>query len=504
MPRLKQPFWLIAALAMFWVASAQATNYPDFVTLVDQYSPAVVSINTKSEPKEKERSWRNHPPIPENSPFHEYFKKFFEQMPDLPSQPQSSVGSGFIISPDGYVVTNAHVVEDMDSIIVGLNDRTELPAQVIGKDSRSDIALLKVKANNPLPTVKIGDIGKAKVGQWVLAIGSPFGFERSATQGIISALGRSLPSDNYVPFIQTDAAVNPGNSGGPLFNLDGEVIGVNSQIYSRSGGYQGLSFAVPIDVAMEVVDQLKAGGKVSRGWLGVMIQEVTPELAQSFNLDKPRGALVGQVLPDSPAQAAGIQVGDIIVAFNSQPVNQSRELPPLVGRIRPGASIPLILIREGKEQTVTIKLEELPEDAKQEKAIAVPPSKGRLGLTVTELPADQRQEGVKGVWVKDVSEGPAASAGIRPGDIITRINNVEITDPAQFTEQVKQLPTGRPIPVLIKRDNGALFLALTIPEKEERNAVAESVQPSPGPDRPGFCNPAASAPELPGYARLPV
>jgi serine protease Do len=302
----------------------------------------------------------------------------------------------------------------------------------------------------------------------VLAIGSPFGFERSATQGIISALGRSLPSDNYVPFIQTDAAVNPGNSGGPLFNLDGEVIGVNSQIYSRSGGYQGLSFAVPIDVAMEVVDQLKAGGKVSRGWLGVMIQEVTPELAQSFNLDKPRGALVGQVLPDSPAQAAGIQVGDIIVAFNSQPVNQSRELPPLVGRIRPGASIPLILIREGKEQTVTIKLEELPEDAKQEKAIAVPPSKGRLGMTVTELPADQRQEGVKGVWVKDVSEGPAASAGIRPGDIITRINNVEITDPAQFTEQVKQLPTGRPIPVLIKRDSGALFLALTIPDKEEK------------------------------------
>jgi serine protease Do len=466
MPQLKQPFWLIAALALFWAASAQANNYPDFVTLVDKYSPAVVSINTKSESKEKERSWRNHPPIPENSPFHDYFKKFFEQMPDSPAQPKSSVGSGFIISSDGYVVTNAHVVEDMDSIIVGLNDRTELPAQVIGKDSRSDIALLKVKTNGPLPTVKIGDIGKVKVGQWVLAIGSPFGFERSATQGIISALGRSLPSDNYVPFIQTDAAVNPGNSGGPLFNLDGEVIGVNSQIYSRSGGYQGLSFAVPIDVAMEVVDQLKTGGKVSRGWLGVLIQEVTPELAQSFNLDKPRGALVGQVLADSPAQAAGIQVGDIIVTFNGQPVNQSRELPPLVGRIRPGASVPLIVIREGKEQTLTIKLEELPDDAKQEKAIAVPPSQSRIGLTVTELPADQRQEGVKGVQVKEVSGGPAASAGIRSGDIITRINNVEITDPAQFAEQVKQLPTGRPIPVLIKRDSGALFLALTIPEKD--------------------------------------
>ncbi len=466
MPRFKQPFWLIAALSLFWAASAQASNYPDFVTLVDQYSSAVVSINTKSEPKEKERSWRNHPPVPENSPFHEYFKKFFEQMPDLPSQPKSSVGSGFIISADGYVVTNAHVVEDMDSITVGLNDRSEFPAQVIGKDSRSDIALLKVKTDKSLPTVKIGDISKAKVGQWVLAIGSPFGFERSATQGIISALGRSLPSDNYVPFIQTDAAVNPGNSGGPLFNLDGEVIGVNSQIYSRSGGYQGLSFAVPIDVAMDVVEQLKTGGKVSRGWLGVLIQEVTPELAQSFNLDKPRGALVGQVLPNSPAQAAGIQVGDIIVAFNGQAIQQSRELPPLVGRIRPGASAPMTLIRDGKEQALTIKLEELPEDAKQQQAIAVAPSKGRLGLTVTELPADQRQDGVKGVWVKDVSDGPAASAGIRSGDIITRINNVEISDPAQFAEQVKQLPAGRPIPVLVRRDNGALFLALTLPEKE--------------------------------------
>ncbi|MCB1770088.1 MAG: DegQ family serine endoprotease, partial [Candidatus Competibacteraceae bacterium] len=458
MPQLKQPFWLITVLALFWAASAQSTEYPDFVTLVEKYSPAVVSINTKAEPKEKDQPWRNHPPIPENSPFFDYFKKFFDEIPNLTPQPRSSVGSGFILSPDGYVVTNAHVVDDMDSIIVGLSDRTELPAEVVGKDSRSDIALLKVKADKPLPTVKIGDIGKVKVGQWVLAIGSPFGFERSATQGIISALGRSLPRDNYVPFIQTDAAVNPGNSGGPLFNLDGEVIGVNSQIYSRSGGYQGLSFAVPVDVVMEVVDQLKTGGKVSRGWLGVMIQEVTPELAQSFNLDKPRGALVGQVLPDSPAQAAGVQVGDIIVAFNDQPVYQSSELPPLVGRIRPGSSAPLTLIREGKEQTLTIKLEELPEDPKLQQAIAVPPSGGRLGLVVSELAANQQKEGAKGVLVKEVNEGPAASAGIRSGDIIARLNNVEITDLDQFGKLVKELPTGRPVPILVKRDNGALFL----------------------------------------------
>ena len=464
MQRLKQPLWLIAVLGLLWGASARAADYPDFVTLVEQYSPAVVSIQTKSEPKEL--LGRGHPPIPENSPFHDYFKKFFEQMPDLPSRPQTSVGSGFIISTDGYIITNAHVVEDMDSIVVGLHDRSELPAQVIGRDSRSDIALLKIKTDASLPTVKLGDAGKLKVGQWVLAIGSPFGFERTATQGIISALGRSLPSDNYVPFIQTDAAVNPGNSGGPLFNLNGEVIGVNSQIYSRSGGYQGVSFAIPIDVAMEVVDQLKTGGKVARGWLGVMIQEVTPELAQSFALDKPRGALVGQVLADAPAQKAGIKAGDIIVAFNNQPVRTSSDLPLMVGRTRPGASPPLTVIRDGKEQTLTVQIAELPEETKLQQAIAEPPSHNRLGLLVTELPPGKRKPGDQGVLVKDVDEGPAASAGIRPGDIITRINNVEVTDADQFADLVKTLPTGRPIPVLIKRDNGALFLALTIPDKE--------------------------------------
>ena len=463
MPRLKQPLWLIAALALFWAASVQAADYPDFVTLVEQYSPAVVSIQTRSEPKERVR--RGHPQIPENSPFNEYFKKFFEQMPDAPSRPQSSVGSGFIISADGYIVTNAHVVEDMDSIVVGLSDRTELPAQVIGKDRRSDIALLKVKASASLPVVKmISDARQLKVGQWVLAIGSPFGFERTATQGIISALARSLPSDNYVPFIQTDAAVNPGNSGGPLFNLNGEVIGVNSQIYSRSGGYQGVSFAIPIDVAMDVVEQLKAGGKVTRGWLGVMIQEVTPELARSFNLDKPHGALVGQVMAEGPAQKAGVKTGDIIIAFNSQPVQHSSDLPLMVGRTRPSISAPLLVIRDGKEQTLTVKIEELPDENKPQ-AIAQPPVHNRLGLMVSELPGEQRKQGEQGVLVKDVDEGPAATAGIQVGDVITRLNNVEITEVGQFAELVKQLPTGRPVPVLIKRDNSSQFLPLTVPEK---------------------------------------
>ena len=463
MPRLKQPFRLITVLALFWIASVQAADYPDFVTLVEQYSPAVVSIQTKSEPKE--RIGHGHPQFPENSPFNEYFKKFFEQMPEMPSHPQSSIGSGFIISPDGYIVTNAHVVEDMDSIVVGLSDRSELPAQVIGKDRRSDIALLKVKAGASLPVVKvIGDARQLKVGQWVLAIGSPFGFERTATQGIISALARSLPSDNYVPFIQTDAAVNPGNSGGPLFNLNGEVIGVNSQIYSRSGGYQGVSFAIPIDVAMDVVEQIKTGGKVTRGWLGVMIQEVTPELAQSFNLDKPHGALVGQVMAEGPAQKAGVKTGDIIIAFNSQPVQHSSDLPLMVGRTRPGISAPLLVIRDGKEQTLTVKLEELPDENKPQ-AIAEPPVRNRLGLIVGELPGDQRKKGEQGVLVKDVDDGPAATAGIQAGDVITRLNNVEITEVSQFADLVKQLPAGRPVPVLIKRDNGSLFLALTVPEK---------------------------------------
>ena len=467
MQRLNTSLWPIAVLGLLWGALAQAADYPDFVTLVEQYSPAVVSIQTKAETKQKNPFGRGHPPIPENSPFHDYFKRFFEQMPDLPIPPVSSVGSGFIVSADGYIVTNAHVVDEVDSIVVGLSDRSELPAQVIGKDRRSDIALLKVKTNASLPAVKIGDIGKVKVGQWVLAIGSPFGFERTATQGIISALGRSLPSDNYVPFIQTDAAVNPGNSGGPLFNLNGEVIGVNSQIYSRSGGYQGVSFAIPIDVAMEVVDQLKTGGKVARGWLGVLIQEVTPELAQSFGLDKPRGALVGQVVADGPAQKAGVKAGDIIVAFNGQPVSISSDLPLMVGRTRPGSSTPLTVIRNGKEQNLTIQIEQLPEENKLQQAIAEPSSHNRLGLLATELSPDNQKKGDQGVLVKDVDEGPAASAGIRPGDIITRLNNVDVTDVGQFADLVKQLPTGRPIPVLIKRNNGSLFLALTVPEKDE-------------------------------------
>ena len=462
----KQPLWLGSLIGLLWSATALAAEYPDFVTLVERYSPAVVSIQTKADLKERPKL--GHPNIPENSPFFDYFKRFFDEMPDSPTQPRSSVGSGFIVSADGYVVTNAHVVDQTDSIVVGLSDRTELSAQLIGKDKRSDIAVLKIKSDGNLPTVKFGDAHKIKVGQWVLAIGSPFGFERTATQGIISALGRNLPSDNYVPFIQTDAAVNPGNSGGPLFNLDGEVIGVNSQIYSRSGGYQGVSFAIPIDVAMEVVDQLKTGGKVTRGWLGVLIQEMTPELAQSFGLDKPRGALIGQVMAEGPAQGAGVKVGDIIVAFNGQPVLHSTDLPLMVARTRPGTTIPLTVIRDGKEQTLNVQITQLPDEVKMQQAAVESPASNRLGLAVAELPAEKRKQGASGLLVKDVDEGPAARAGIRPGDIIARINNVDVNEVSQFADLIKDLPAGRPIPVLVRRDNGAIFLALTIPEEVKK------------------------------------
>ncbi|MFO1432336.1 MAG: DegQ family serine endoprotease [Candidatus Competibacteraceae bacterium] len=439
-------------------AIAQGNEFPNFTQLVEQYSAAVISIDVKSTKTESRSRTPELPGIPENSPLHKYFKRFFEQLPEeLQPHSQNSMGSGFIISPDGFILTNAHVVEGMDTITVGLSDRRELPAKVIGTDARSDTALLKIEADK-LPTVKIGDSDKLQVGQWVLAIGSPFGFAHSATQGIISALGRSLPKDNYIPFIQTDAAVNPGNSGGPLFNLDGEVIGVNSQIYSRSGGYQGLSFAIPINIAMEVADQLKSRGKVTRGWLGVLIQEVTPDLAQSFGLEKPRGALVGQVLADGPAQQAGVKVGDIITAFNNQTVLNSSDLPPLVGRTRPGSTATLNLIRDGKEQTLTVKIQELPDNIQEQAAAAKPGLGNRLKLRVSNQPDG------KGVKVEEVGEGPAARAGVQPGDVILNLNNQDITDARQFEALIKDLPADKPFPVLIQRGGNPLFLAMILPK----------------------------------------
>jgi len=465
---LSQCALLIITMAMASMA-AVAQQLPEFADLFERNKDAVVSVNA-SGPRRSELSPEDIP-IPEDSPFYDYFRRFFDQEPGSPSprrrRPLSSVGSGFIISDDGYILTNAHVVEDTETILVGLSDRRELSAEVVGTDPRSDVALLKVDAND-LPSVTIGDPEALKVGQWVMAIGSPFGFDHTATQGIISGLGRNLPSGNYVPFIQTDAAVNPGNSGGPLFNLEGEVIGINSQIYSRTGGYQGVSFAIPIDVAMDVVGQLRDTGRVVRGWLGVLIQEVTSELATGFGLDRPQGALVGQVMANSPAEKAGLQAGDIIVSFNDQPVATSGELPPLVGRVRPGNESTVTIIRDGEERELSVTIEELPENPTRQAAVeeAEEPEINRLGVTVEELDTEVDPD-TNGVRVTEVDEGPAAEAGIRPGDIIVELNKEEIDGTEDFAQVVEGLPTGKPITVLIRRDQGTSFLAMTLPEDTE-------------------------------------
>ncbi len=443
------------------MSSAWARELPDFTVLVEQHSPAVVNVSTV----QKAPSSRMGVP---NEQLDEFFRRFFGPEGRAPfSQQPRSLGSGFIVSQDGYVLTNNHVVEDAEVIRVRLNDRRELEAQLIGADPRSDLALLKVEAAD-LPTVKLGRSATLKVGEWVLAIGSPFGFDYSVTAGIVSAIGRSLPNENnenYVPFIQTDVAINPGNSGGPLFNLDGEVVGINSQIYTRSGGFMGVSFAIPIDVAMDVVDQLKSHGHVSRGWLGVVIQEVSRELAESFGLKKPSGALVSRVSVGSPAEKAGLKEGDIIVEFNGQAIDLSADLPHVVGRTRAGSKATIAIVREGKRQQLTVIVGELPDAADGRVAggpAATQPT--RLGLIVEELTDASRQRaGVTGGVLVRESSGPGAEAGIQQGDIITRINNREIDSVATFNKVADGLAPGRSVPVLIVRGQSPTFLALRVP-----------------------------------------
>jgi serine protease Do len=367
------------------------------------------------------------------------------------------------------VLTNNHVVADADRILVRMRDRRELEAKLVGADPRSDLALLKLDAGD-LPTVRFGDSNALKVGEWVVAIGSPFGFDHSVTAGIVSAKGRSLPNENnenYVPFIQTDVAINPGNSGGPLFNLGGEVVGINSQIYTRSGGFMGVSFAIPIDVALDVVEQLKTEGRVSRGWLGVVIQEVSRELAESFGLDKPAGALVARVTEGSPAARGGLKEGDIIVEFNGVAIDLSADLPHVVGRTKAGSSAKVVVVRDGNRQTLDVVVGELP--ANDDEVASVAPGArepARLGLLVEPLSdaARQRSGVERGVLVTAV-DGPAAEAGVRPGDIITRLDNREIDGITTFTTVVDELAPGRSVPVLIVRGQAPTFLALRVPEE---------------------------------------
>jgi len=463
-----RPFglWLLFFAAALSGAAwpARAAELPDFTGLVEANAPAVVNIRSV-------RDADDGPIMNGNAP--EELEEFFRRFMPPGAQPRrpnpQSMGSGFVISEDGYLLTNNHVIEGADEILVRFSDRRELEAELVGADPRSDLALLKVDAEG-LQAVRFGRSSDLDVGEWVLAIGSPFGFDYSVTQGIVSAKGRSLPTEfneNYVPFIQTDVAINPGNSGGPLFNLDGEVVGINSQIYSRSGGFMGVSFAIPIDVALEVVDQIKNTGRVSRGWLGVVIQEVNRDLAESFGLDRPHGALVAQVLDGSPAEAGGIQEGDIITAFNGEEIDFSSDLPHLVGRAAAGSEAELTVVRSGEQITLELEIGELADRGEdfvgQRSGGQEAPSK--LGLRIEALPPAlaERLDLEGGVRVQAAS-GAAAEAGIRPDDVITRLNNREVRSVEDFTEIAAGLTPGRSVPVLVVRGQTAQFIALKVPE----------------------------------------
>ncbi|GIX26560.1 MAG: peptidase [Burkholderiales bacterium] len=455
--------FLFSALLLAFAVAAK--ELPDFTGIVEQNAAAVVNVSTTQTVKSGAPQLPN---IPEDDPFYEFFRRFVPNFPYLPREFQSrSLGSGFIISPDGYILTNAHVVDSADEIIVKLVDKREFKAKVIGADKRTDVALIKIDAQG-LPTVRFGDPNKLKVGEWVVAIGSPFGFEHSVTAGIVSAKGRSLPQENFVPFIQTDVAINPGNSGGPLFNMQGEVVGINSQIYSRTGGFMGLSFAIPIDVAMDVADQLRAHGKVRRGKLGVVIQEVTRDLAESFGLSKPMGALIASVEKGSPAEKAGLEVGDIILKYDGKPVASSSDLPRMVGSTKPGTKVTVQVWRKGATKDVQVTVGELPEE-QVAKASGRQGERGsaaadRLGLVLSDLPADKKKElGVDGgVLVEDVKPGPAARAGIRPGDVILGINNEDVKSVEQFRKIVGGIEKGRHVALLVRRGESTTFLTAKI------------------------------------------
>ena len=473
-PGLRSTFTTLCAMLLMGQALLAQASLPDFTELVEQASPAVVNISTRQKLPDRAAAGAGQLNVPDLEGLPPMFREFFERnIPQMPRTPgggrqreAQSLGSGFIISADGYVLTNNHVIADADEIIVRLADRSELEAKLIGTDPRSDVALLKIEATG-LPIVKLGKSEELKVGEWVLAIGSPFGFDHSVTAGIVSAKGRSLPNESYVPFIQTDVAINPGNSGGPLFNLAGEVVGINSQIFTRSGGFMGLSFAIPMSVAMDVADQLKAEGKVSRGWLGVVIQEVNKDLAESFGLDKPAGALVAQVLEDGPAAKGGLQVGDVILSLDGKPIIMSADLPHLVGALKPGARAELDVVRDGARKKLKLTIGALPEDGEALAGNAAPGverSSNRLGVKVVELSAEQKKSlDLKGgVVISEVQEGPAALIGLRPGDVITHLNNESINSAKTFTEVAQALPKNRSVSMRVLRQGRASFITFKL------------------------------------------
>ena len=445
----------------------QAAALPDFTELVKDNEAAVVNISTVGEaPSRMNRRG------PRNDQLEEFFRRFGppQQRENQPRLRPRSLGSGFIIESDGYILTNNHVVDGAEKIMVRLSNREEYEAELVGTDPRSDLALLKVSADKRLPALTMGDSDELEVGEWVLAIGSPFGFDYSVTAGIVSAKGRSLSNPqtgNYVPFIQTDVAINPGNSGGPLFNLDGEVVGINSQIYSNSGGFMGVSFAIPIEMAMDVVKQLKDKGRVSRGWLGVEILEVSRDLALSYGLERPRGALVARVMEGSPAADAGLQEEDIIVEFNGQDIERSGELPQYVGRAPVGEPSRLTVVRGGKKKKLSVTIGELPDQAGLTSGPKQSNQDNKIGLTVRDLSEQTKEQlGVDSGVEVVAARGLAGEAGLMPRDIILRMRTKPVVDSEALDDIIADVKPGSIVPVLVLRQQRRIFLTLKVPEDD--------------------------------------
>ncbi|EGV38600.1 serine protease [Neisseria weaveri] len=441
---------------------------PDFTKLVEQEGRTVVNIQAIKYPTSvaEQEDGIDLNQFSDNDPFYEFFKRLVPNMPEMPQQEDDgelNFGSGFIISPDGYILTNTHVVAGMNQIKVMLNDKHEYMAKLIGSDQQSDVALLKIEAEN-LPVIKVGNAKDLKPGEWVAAIGAPFGFDNSVTAGIVSAKGRSLPNENYTPFIQTDVAINPGNSGGPLFNLKGQVVGINSQIYSRSGGFMGISFAIPIDVAMNVADQLKTTGKVQRGQLGVVIQEVSYDLAKSFGLDAATGALIAKVLPGSPAAQAGLQVGDIVRSVDGEVVRASSDLPVMVGSMQPGKEVTLGIWRKGKDLEAKVRLGSttatVNEGQANPQSQTNPQNIQSFSIENTGLTLHTRETSGGRRLVVLRAEGAAARAGLRRGDLILSVGRINVEDEATFRAAMES--AGKNIPLLVQRGNDTVFLALNL------------------------------------------
>ena len=451
---------------MFLINDADSASYPDFTNIVEENMPAVVIVNATRTVSSSngQNQFQTPPGMPDE--FNDLFKKFFDENQRSPERRAPSSGSGFILSTDGYIMTNHHVVNGASKILILTNDQSSYEAKLIGSDQRSDLALLKIDADN-LPTVKIASGDNVRLGEWVLAIGSPFGFNQTVTAGIVSGKQRKLAGDNYVPYIQTDVAINPGNSGGPLFNLSGEVIGVNAQIYSRTGGFMGVSFAIPSDTVNDVYYQLKTKGKVSRGWLGVYIQEIDDKLAKSFGMKKSKGALVSKVLPNSPAEKAKIQQGDVILKFNNQPIKKSTDLPLIVGQSKVGSSFKVQIMRNKMMMNLSVKLEELPAEDKiasletDTKKII---SNAISGITVRNLSIEDKKNYKisNGVLVTNINEGINNNYDLKLNDIITKINNKVINNSNDFSKIMNSAKNNTYVNLLVYRQTTPLFIALKI------------------------------------------